>query len=129
MSILKNHKLCLISTLILVTSSPLIANLPVLAKSTVTDDSGTIEVSIPSYIIAASQRVAFTVISTSYYSSSGYITVKSVASGKKYDVYYGSPIGTDVGDVVTIIINDDRWTTIINERTGKSAGISRTYAY
>lgn len=128
MSTYPKNKLTLISALIVATSSIWIATLPVLAKSSITNDSGIIQISLnslPSYIIAASQRVAFTVISRSY----EYITVKSVATGKKYDIYYQGSIGVEDGDVVTIIINDDRWTTIINERTGKSAGISKTYAY
>ncbi len=63
--------------------------------------------------------------------SSDYVTVKSVATGKSYDVYYDSKIGAKTGDTVTIMIDDnsDKWKTIINERTGHAASVSRIYSY
>lgn len=48
-------------------------------------------------------RKAFTV--TNVYSS--YIVVKSVGTGKIYDVYYEGKIGAETGDTVTIIIDDN----------------------
>ena len=68
-------------------------------------------------------RKAFSVTST----WSSWITVKSVATGKTYDVYYDGKIGAQSGDTVTIMIDDssDKWKTIINERTGDAATINR----
>lgn len=79
----------------------------------------------PIYLIAESRRQSFTVTDDSPYFYHGYIVVKSTATGNTYRVYYGTKIGAGVGDTVTIIINNDRWTTIINERTGQTAGITR----
>ncbi|MFZ4729652.1 MAG: hypothetical protein ACOYMQ_13480 [Pseudanabaena sp.] len=68
-------------------------------------------------------RKAFSV--TNIWSDS--ITVKSVATGKTYYVYYDGKIGVQSGDTVTIMIDDssDKWKTIINERTGDAATINR----
>ncbi len=68
-------------------------------------------------------RKAFTI--TNYWSDS--VRVKSVATGKTVDVYYDGKIKPEVGDTVTIIIDDssDKWKTIINERTGDAATVNR----
>lgn len=68
-------------------------------------------------------RKAFGVIDT--WSDS--ITVKSVGTGKTYRVYYDGKISAKTGDTVTIMIDDDsdKWKTIINERTGHAASVSR----
>ena len=124
MSTYAKNKLTLISAIISVISSPLIANLPVLAKSSISNHSELREVStenLPGYIIAQS-RYAFTV--TDIYSGTRNIKLKSASTGNEFDVYYASPIGVRVGDVITVIIEDDRWITLINERTGKSSAVT-----
>ena len=72
-------------------------------------------------------RKAFTVSSTHGWSGAeANIVVKSVATGNKFDLYYTSGISPEVGDTVSILIdNNDNWKTVINERTGDSATISR----
>jgi hypothetical protein len=53
------------------------------------------------------------------------INVKSIASGKIYNVQYTGSIEPEIDDTVTIIIDDnDNWKTIINHRTGKSSAIT-----
>ncbi|ELS33888.1 MULTISPECIES: hypothetical protein [Pseudanabaena] len=52
------------------------------------------------------------------------ILVKSLSSGREFDVYYSSRIGADVGDLVTVTFDDDRWISIINNRTGRSAAVT-----
>ncbi|MBE9143130.1 hypothetical protein [Planktothrix mougeotii] len=124
MSNFAKNKLSLISALILVTSSPLITNLPVLAKSSISNNSGVRQVyseNLPGYIIAQS-RYAFAV--TGIYSGTRNIKLKSVSTGNEFDVYYASSIGVEVGDVVTVIMENDRWITLINERTGKSSAVT-----
>lgn len=68
-------------------------------------------------------RKAFTITSICSY----YIVIKSVATGKTYDVQYEGKIIPEIGDTVTVIIDDnsDKWKTIISERTGNAATISR----
>jgi len=72
-------------------------------------------------------RKAFTVTHTWGGSEGRYnICLKSVASGNSFDVYYTSKISCEVGDTVSVIIdNNDNWKTIINERTGDSSTVSR----
>jgi len=70
-------------------------------------------------------RIAYTVISTNYYGSK--IDIKSIASGKTFVVEYSSPINAQVGDTVSILMDDNKWKTIINERTGNSATVSSVY--
>jgi hypothetical protein len=53
-----------------------------------------------------------------------YIQVKSVSSGKFFDVRYSDPIGADRGDTLIIIFGNDRAKTIINQRTGKAATVT-----
>lgn len=77
----------------------------------------------PTLLIAQS-RQAFTVV---YLYSGPDIKIKSSATGKVYGVKYTGAIGAEIGDTVTIIIRGDRWTTIINERTGRSAAITSVY--
>jgi hypothetical protein len=122
MSNFAKNKFSLVSALILLTSSPLIANLPVLAKSSISNHSEIVDSeNLPGYIIAQS-RYAFTV--TYIYSGTRNIKLKSVSTGNQFDVYYASPIGAEVGDVITVIIENDRWITLINERTGKSSAVT-----
>lgn len=52
------------------------------------------------------------------------ILVKSLSTGREFDVYYSSRIGADVGDLVTVTFDDDRWISIINNRTGRSAAVT-----
>lgn len=70
-------------------------------------------------------RKAFTI--TTLWSDS--VTIKSVATGKTYVVHYDGRIKPEVGDTITVIIDDnnDKWKTIINERTGDAATVSRVY--
>lgn len=100
------------------------ATLPAIAKSNISDRSETLETapdSFPNYIIAQS-RYAFSV--TGIYSGTRNIKLKSVSTGNEFDVYYASPIGVEIGDVITVIMDDDRWITLINERTGKSSAVT-----
>ncbi|KKD39270.1 MAG: hypothetical protein WAN66_04815 [Limnoraphis robusta] len=124
MSIFLINRFSLVSALILLTSSHLIANLPALAQSSISNTSGIREAypeNLPGYIIAQS-RYAFTV--TYIYSGTRNIKLKSVATGNEFDVYYASPIEPEVGDIITVIIENDRWITLINERTGKSSAVT-----
>jgi hypothetical protein len=70
-------------------------------------------------------RKAFTVTKAWGGSDGRYsIYVKSVGSGNIFDVFYTNRINCEVGDTVSIIIDsNDKWKTIINERTGDSATI------
>ena len=72
-------------------------------------------------------RKAFTITNTYGWSGAeANIAVKSVATGNKFDLYYTSGINCEVGDTVSILIdNNDNWKTVINERTGDSATVSR----
>lgn len=118
-----NHKNATISVLLTTAFSTSLVTLPALANSgaispePITGASGQ---NTPTFLIAQSRR-AFTV--TKVWSNSIY--VKSSATGKVYDVFYAGRIGAEVGDTVTVIVNsDDKWITIINERTGLSAAVT-----
>ncbi|CAD5989441.1 hypothetical protein PCC9214_05778 [Planktothrix tepida] len=117
-------KLATVSTFLAATLSTSLVPLSALANSVGISPSQTTELSFqntPAYVIAQS-RQAFTV--TKIWSDSIYI--KSSATGNVYDVYYTGRIGSEVGDTVTVIIDeDDNWITIINERTGKSAAVTK----
>lgn len=52
------------------------------------------------------------------------ILIKSIATGREFDVYYSSRIGAEVGDIITVTFNGDRWINIINNRTGLSASVT-----
>lgn len=96
---------------------PALANSGAISPERITGASGQ---NTPTFLIAQSRR-AFTV--TKVWSNSIY--VKSSATGKVYDVFYTGRIGAEVGDTVTVIVNsDDKWITIINERTGLSAAVT-----
>ncbi|MGB3514184.1 MAG: hypothetical protein WBA93_34240 [Microcoleaceae cyanobacterium] len=99
------------------------ATLPAIAKSTTSDRSQTIQVtpeSLPKNSLAQTGRYAFSIIRL--YSGRN-ILLKSVSTGNNFDVYYASPIDPQVGDVITVIIDDGTWTTLINERTGRSSAV------
>ena len=102
----------------------MIVTLPAIAKSNKSDRSNTIEVApenLPSYTIAQTGRYAFSIIQL-YYGRN--ILLKSLSTGNRFEVYYASPIEPQVGDVITVIIDNGKWTTLINERTGKSSAVT-----
>ncbi len=104
--------------------SSLIATSPAIAKSTTSDRSDTIEVTpenLPKNSIAQTGRYAFSIIQL-YYGRN--ILLKSVSTGNRFEVYYASPIEPQVGDTITVIIDNGTWTTLINERTGKSSAVT-----
>jgi hypothetical protein len=49
------------------------------------------------------------------------IMIKSLTTGREFDVYYSSSISPEVGDLVTVTFDGDRWISISNHRTNKSA--------
>lgn len=119
-----NTKLLAISALLATSVSTSLVTLPALANSGEISRARTTEASqqnTPTVLIAQSRR-AFTV--TKIWPSSIY--VKSSATGKLYEVSYAGRIGAEVGDTVTVITDkDDKWITIINERTGQSAAVTQ----
>lgn len=119
-----NSKFVTTSALLATTISTFLISLPALANSGIITSDRTTEASQPntSTVLIAQARRAFTV--TKIWSSSIY--VKSSATGNVYEVYYAGRIGAEIGDTVTVIINsDDKWITIINERTGQSAAVTK----
>ncbi|MDM8555815.1 hypothetical protein QUF75_13875 [Desulfococcaceae bacterium HSG7] len=76
---------------------------------------------------ADTTRYGFTV---TYLYSGPDINVKSISSGKVFNVKYGSPIKPEVGDTVTILIDENNnWKTIINEKNGRAATIKSVRRY
>jgi hypothetical protein len=70
-------------------------------------------------------RIAFTVV-RNYYGQD--IEIKSIANGKTFRVKYSSPIAAEIGDTVSVLMdNKKNWKTIINERTGNSSTVSSVY--
>ncbi len=116
-----NKHFSFISATLVAIYSSLTITLPAIAKSTTSDRSQTIEV-IPENSIAQTGRYAFSIIWLS--SSRRRITLKSVSTGNRFDVYYASPISPEVGDMITVIMDNSRWNTLINERTGKSSAVT-----
>ncbi|GET39977.1 hypothetical protein [Microseira wollei] len=118
-----NTKFVAISALLATSVSTSLVTLPALANYGEISRDRTTEAfrqNTPTFLIAQSRR-SFTVTKT--WSDSIYI--KSSATGNVYDVYYAGRIGAEVGDTVTVIIDkDDKWITIINERTGQSAAVT-----
>lgn len=117
-----NNKLLIISTALVATYASLIV--PAIAKSTTREPSETIEIApenLPSYTIAQTGRYAFSIIRL--YSGRN-ILLQSVSTGNKFDVYYASSIEPEVGDVISVIMENGTWTTLINERTGKSSAVT-----
>ncbi|NER06275.1 MAG: hypothetical protein F6K17_28695 [Okeania sp. SIO3C4] len=104
--------------------SALIITLPAIAKSTTSDRSQTIEVTPENLLqnsIAQTGRYAFSVIKL-YYGRN--ILLKSVSTGNKFDVRYLDAIDPQVGDIIIVIMDDGKWTTLINERTGRSSVVT-----
>ncbi|WP_374789848.1 hypothetical protein [Aerosakkonema funiforme] len=98
--------------------TPALASQDVITSSFATERSS---LEVPHNYIAQARK-AFTV---TYLWGGRDINIKSAATGKVYNVQYASSIGAEVGDTVTVIIDDsERWITIINERTGSSAAIT-----
>ena len=119
-----NKHFSLISAALVAIYSSLITTSPAIAKST-TSVPQTIEVApenLPKNTIAQTGRDAFSIIWLS--SNTRRITLKSVSTGNRFDVYYASPISPKVGDMITAIMDNGRWNTLINERTGKSSAVS-----
>jgi flagellar basal body L-ring protein FlgH len=116
-------KFVAISVLLATTISTSLVTLPALANSGAMSPERITEASqqnTPTVLIAQARR-AFTV--TKIWPSSIY--VKSSATGNVYEVSYAGRIGAEVGDTVTVIVNsDDKWITIINERTGQSSAVT-----
>ncbi|MBD2184551.1 hypothetical protein H6S82_21310 [Planktothrix sp. FACHB-1355] len=118
-----NSKFVATSALLATTISTSLVTLPALANSGGIFPDRTTEASQQntSTVLIAQTRRAFTV--TKIWPSSIY--VKSSATGNVYEVYYAGRIGAEVGDTVTVIVNsDDKWITIINERTGQSSAVT-----
>ncbi len=116
--------LSIISVALVAIYSSLTVTSPAIAKSTTSDRSDTIEVApenLPKNTIAQTGRYAFSIIQL-YYGKN--ILLKSVSTGNRFDVRYASPIEPQVGDVITVIIDNGKWTTLINERNGRSSGVS-----
>lgn len=119
-----NSKFVATSALLATTISTSLVTLPALANSGVISPARTTEASqqnTPTFLIAQARR-AFTVTKVWSYS----IYVKSSATGNVYEVSYAGRIGAEVGDTVTVITDkDDKWITIINERTGQSSAVTK----
>ena len=119
-----NNKFVAISALLATSVCTSLVTLPALANSGEIYRDRTTETSpqnTPTFLIAQSRR-AFTVTKIWSYS----IYVKSSATGNVYEVSYAGRIGAEVGDTVTVITDkDDKWITIINERTGQSAAVTK----
>jgi hypothetical protein len=50
------------------------------------------------------------------------ITVKGVATGNVFNLYYASAIDAKVGDMLTVLFDsNNNWKTVINERNGRSS--------
>ncbi len=77
--------------------------------------------SVEQPVIANQETITYRVVKIW---GSNNILIKSLATGREFDVYYSSRIGADVGDLVTVTFDGDRWITIINNRTGKSAAVT-----
>lgn len=77
--------------------------------------------SVEQTLIANQENITYRVVKIW---NSTNIVIKSLATGREFDVYYSSRIGADVGDLVTVTFDGDRWISIINNRTGKSAAVT-----
>ncbi|MGD1700616.1 hypothetical protein [Dapis sp. BLCC M229] len=120
-----NKNLSIISAALFAIYSSLTITLPAIAKSSTSDRPQTIQVTpenLPKNTIAQTGRYAFSIIWLS--SSTRRITLKSVSTGNRFDIYYASPISPKVGDMITVIMDNGRWNTLINERTGKSSAVT-----
>ncbi|NEQ71881.1 MAG: hypothetical protein F6K23_01565 [Okeania sp. SIO2C9] len=118
-----NKNLSTILAVFVAIYSTLITTSPAISSST--SDLQTIQVTpenLPKNTIAQTGRYAFSIIWLS--STRRRITLKSVSTGNRFDVYYASPISPKVGDMITVIMDNGRWNTLINERTGKSSAVS-----
>lgn len=124
MFILTNNRISILLSVILASISTLITEMPVKATS-IFDNAVKTDKNLEKLLnvpVIAQSRYAFTV--TGIYSGTRNIKLKSTATGNEFDVYYASSIGAEIGDVITVIIEDDRWITLINERTGKSSAVT-----
>ncbi|MEI6429789.1 MAG: hypothetical protein WCO45_15605 [Pseudanabaena sp. ELA607] len=77
--------------------------------------------SVEQSVIANQETITYRVVRVW---NSTNIVIKSLASGREFDVYFSSRIGADVGDLVTVTFNGDRWISIVNNKTGMSAAVT-----